>query len=150
MDNHAPAITKPRLVTKEYRTLFSIKGPLIFVEGIADVAYNEMVEIIDPGNVVRLGQVLEIDHDRCRCGYLLAPQVWIWTVHVCALLVMLPGWTVPRRPWSHPGWFWAADGRRAANHSGMFAGYQRASNQSNGTCATPASSSKPEYQPLTA
>jgi V/A-type H+/Na+-transporting ATPase subunit B len=65
MLDHMPAIAKPRLVTKEYRTLSSIKGPLIIIERIADVAYNEMVEIIDPNNVVRLGQVLEVDHDRC-------------------------------------------------------------------------------------
>ena len=65
MSDHVPTISKPRLVTKEYRTLSTIKGPLIFVERTADVAYNEMVEIIDPNNIVRLGQVLEIDHDRC-------------------------------------------------------------------------------------
>ena len=54
-------IPRPSLVTKEYRTISQIKGPLIFVERIADVAYNEMVEIIDPDGNVRLGQVLEVD-----------------------------------------------------------------------------------------
>ena len=59
--------TIPRLglVTKEYRTLSQIKGPLIFVERIADVAYNEIVEIISPAGDVRLGQVLEVDKQRC-------------------------------------------------------------------------------------
>jgi V/A-type H+-transporting ATPase subunit B len=59
--------TIPRLglVTKEYRTLSQIKGPLIFVEHIADVAYNEIVEIISPAGDVRLGQVLEVDKQRC-------------------------------------------------------------------------------------
>ena len=38
----------PSLVTKEYRTLSQVKGPLIFVDRIADVAYNEIVEIITP------------------------------------------------------------------------------------------------------
>jgi V/A-type H+-transporting ATPase subunit B len=65
MVDREPVIARPRLVTKEFRTLTSIKGPLIFVERIADVAYNEMVEILDPNNRIRLGQVLEIDHDRC-------------------------------------------------------------------------------------
>jgi V/A-type H+-transporting ATPase subunit B len=55
----------PNLVTKEYRTLAQIKGPLIFVERIADVAYNEMVEIIGPDGQMRLGQVLTVDDDRC-------------------------------------------------------------------------------------
>ncbi|MDH5606759.1 MAG: V-type ATP synthase subunit B [Anaerolineae bacterium] len=58
-------IPRPNLVTKEYRTLSQIKGPLIFVERIAGVAYNEMVEIIGPDGLVRLGQVLEVDSDRC-------------------------------------------------------------------------------------
>ena len=57
--------TFPSLVTKEYRTLSQIKGPLIFVERIANVAYNEIVEIMDPEGKIRLGQVLEVDSQRC-------------------------------------------------------------------------------------
>ena len=60
-----PALTRPKLVTKEYWTLSQIKGPLIFVERIDDVAYNEMVEITDPEGVMRLGQVLEVDQKHC-------------------------------------------------------------------------------------
>jgi V/A-type H+-transporting ATPase subunit B len=55
----------PRLLTTEYRTLSQIRGPLIFVERTADVAYNEIVEIIGPDREVRLGQVLEVDRKRC-------------------------------------------------------------------------------------
>jgi len=55
----------PNLITKEYRTLSEIKGPLIFVERIRDVAYNEIVEIIGPDGMTRLGQVLEVDQERC-------------------------------------------------------------------------------------
>jgi V/A-type H+-transporting ATPase subunit B len=58
-------IPKLSLVTKEYRTLSQIKGPLIIVDRIADVAYNEMVEIVDPDGQKRLGQVLEVDSKRC-------------------------------------------------------------------------------------
>lgn len=65
MFEQMPALLKPRLVTKEYWTLSQIKGPLIFVERIDDVGYNEMIEIIDPQGIVRLGQVLEVDHKRC-------------------------------------------------------------------------------------
>jgi V/A-type H+-transporting ATPase subunit B len=57
--------TRPRLLTTEYRTVSQIRGPLVFVERIADVAYNEMVEIISPDGDTRLGQVLEVDQDRC-------------------------------------------------------------------------------------
>ncbi len=58
-------IPRPSLVTKEYRTLSQIKGPLIFVDRITNVAYNEMVEIVDPDGKTRLGQVLEVDSKRC-------------------------------------------------------------------------------------
>jgi V/A-type H+-transporting ATPase subunit B len=56
---------KPGLVTKEYRTLSHIKGPLIFVERIAGAAFNEIVEVIGPDGEVQLGQVLEVDRNRC-------------------------------------------------------------------------------------
>lgn len=58
-------IPLPRLFTTEYRTVSQIKGPLIFVERIADVAYNEVVEIISSDGETRLGQVLEVDQQRC-------------------------------------------------------------------------------------
>jgi V/A-type H+-transporting ATPase subunit B len=58
-------IPLPRLFTTERRTASQIKGPLIFVDRIADVAYNEIVEIITPDNEIRLGQVLEVDEQRC-------------------------------------------------------------------------------------
>ncbi len=54
----------PSLITKEYRTLSRIAGPLIFIERIRDVAYGEMVEISGPDGAVRLGQVLEVDRQR--------------------------------------------------------------------------------------
>jgi V/A-type H+-transporting ATPase subunit B len=57
--------TIPRLLTTEYRTVSQVRGPLVFVERIADVAFNEMVEIISPDGDVRLGQVLEVDQDHC-------------------------------------------------------------------------------------
>lgn len=69
MFRHTQSITKPSLVTKEYRTLSQVKGPLIFVEKTANVAYHETVEIIGPQSEhhsgVRLGQVLEVDGRRC-------------------------------------------------------------------------------------
>jgi len=61
----AHTISRPSLVTKEYRTLSQVKGPLIFVENTDHVAYHETVEIIGPNNEIRLGQVLEVDGRRC-------------------------------------------------------------------------------------
>ncbi|MBI3763577.1 MAG: V-type ATP synthase subunit B [Chloroflexi bacterium] len=51
----------PTLITKEYRTLSRIAGPLVFVERIQGVAYGEIVEITGPDGEVRLGQVLEVN-----------------------------------------------------------------------------------------
>ncbi|HEX6303232.1 MAG TPA: V-type ATP synthase subunit B [Anaerolineales bacterium] len=58
MFEHLP---KPRLVQKEYRTLARIQGPLIFVDRVAEIAYDEIVEITDPQGGTRIGRVLEVD-----------------------------------------------------------------------------------------
>ncbi|TLM76787.1 MAG: V-type ATP synthase subunit B [Actinobacteria bacterium] len=55
----APATTLS-LLTTEYRTLNYVTGPLIFVQNVHGVAYNEMVAIILPDGSTRSGQVLEI------------------------------------------------------------------------------------------
>lgn len=47
----------------EYQTLTHVKGPLIFVEGISNVGYGEIVEI-EIGDETRTGQILELDQDR--------------------------------------------------------------------------------------
>lgn len=49
---------------KEYKTLSSIAGPLILVEKVEGVKYEELVEIITPDNQTRLGRVLEVNEDR--------------------------------------------------------------------------------------
>ncbi|MEM4389892.1 MAG: V-type ATP synthase subunit B [Candidatus Micrarchaeia archaeon] len=46
-------------VVKEYQTVKEIAGPLVFVEGVSNVGYNEIVEIILPNGERRKGQVLE-------------------------------------------------------------------------------------------
>lgn len=51
-----------RLITKEFRTVSQIRGPLLFVERVADIAFDEMVEVIDPAGNLRVGRVLEVDH----------------------------------------------------------------------------------------
>ena len=48
------------LLTREYRTLRSISGPLLFVEGVRRVSIGEMVAILLPGGEERRGQVIEI------------------------------------------------------------------------------------------
>jgi len=49
------------LSTTYYRTLGSVAGPLIVVEDVADVAYDETVEIKLSDGTYRHGKVLEVD-----------------------------------------------------------------------------------------
>ena len=51
------------LLTKESRTITQIRGPLLFVERVSEVAFDEMVEVIDPRGKMRVGRVLEVDRD---------------------------------------------------------------------------------------
>ena len=50
---------------KEYKTVTSIAGPLMVVEGVEDVKYEELVEVKIPGEKeARLGKVLEASEGR--------------------------------------------------------------------------------------
>ncbi len=48
----------------DYCTLSYLSGPLLFVENVQNVGYNEIVELRGPDGVVRRGQVLEVDRNR--------------------------------------------------------------------------------------
>ncbi len=49
---------------KEYKTVSSISGPLIIVEEVEGVAYDELLEIELPSGEIRNGRVLEINKDK--------------------------------------------------------------------------------------
>ena len=49
---------------KEYKTIREIVGPLMLVEGVEGVKYDELVEIAARDGSVRLGKVLEINGDK--------------------------------------------------------------------------------------
>ncbi|NLZ53454.1 MAG: V-type ATP synthase subunit B [Thermoanaerobacteraceae bacterium] len=49
---------------KEYRTAREITGPLMMVENVEGVKYNELVEIETSSGDIRRGQVLEVDGDK--------------------------------------------------------------------------------------
>lgn len=49
-----------RVAGLEYRGVKQIDGPLVFVEGIRGIAYDELVEITTPSGEERLGQVLDV------------------------------------------------------------------------------------------
>lgn len=49
---------------KEYNSVINISGPLMLVEGVEDVKYEELVEIRLPDNTKRTGRVLEVNNDK--------------------------------------------------------------------------------------
>lgn len=51
-------------ITKEFRTVENIVGPLILVRGVEKVGYGEIAEIKMPDGTLRRGKVLETQEDR--------------------------------------------------------------------------------------
>ena len=49
---------------KEYKTIKEVVGPLMLVEGVEGVKYNELVEIVQKNGEVRRGKVLEVNRDK--------------------------------------------------------------------------------------
>ncbi len=49
---------------KEFQTVVSIAGPLVLVEGVEGVKYQELVQITLTTGETRRGQVLEVENDR--------------------------------------------------------------------------------------
>lgn len=49
---------------KEYRSVSEIAGPLMIVDRVTDVKFDELVEIRTPEGEIRQGQVLEISEDK--------------------------------------------------------------------------------------
>lgn len=49
---------------KEYKTIKEVVGPLMLVDGVEGVKYNELVEITQLNGEVRMGKVLEVKDDK--------------------------------------------------------------------------------------
>lgn len=49
---------------KEYRTIKEIVGPLMLVENVSGVKYDELVEIVQENGETRSGKVLEVNRDK--------------------------------------------------------------------------------------
>jgi len=48
---------------KEYLGLSEVSGPIVVVRGVSNVAFDEMVEVLDPQGNTRTGRVLEVRDD---------------------------------------------------------------------------------------
>ena len=51
-------------MNKEYKTIKEVVGPIMLVEGVEGVKYNELVEVIQKDGNVRKGKVLEVNKDK--------------------------------------------------------------------------------------
>ncbi|HSQ93435.1 MAG TPA: HAS-barrel domain-containing protein, partial [Methanoregula sp.] len=51
------------LVTREYRTIDYVSGPLVFVENVKGASFGEMVKIRLRSGEERTGQVLDISEE---------------------------------------------------------------------------------------
>ena len=63
----------------EYTTVSEVAGPLMIVEGIKDVAYNEVVKIKTSFGEERTGTVLEAFMDKAIIQVLRGQKDWIQT-----------------------------------------------------------------------
>ena len=52
------------VITKEYRTVRQVVGPLIMVEGVEGVTYGELTDIKQADGSLRRGRVLEVNKDK--------------------------------------------------------------------------------------
>ena len=66
-------------INKEYKTARSVEGPLLVVDGVAGVTYEEIVEVTVPGEQQpRMGKVLDVNGDRAVVQ-MFAPTAGIQT-----------------------------------------------------------------------
>lgn len=49
---------------REFQSVRSVAGPLVVVEGVSGVKFQELVQVVLPGGETRRGQVLEVDGTR--------------------------------------------------------------------------------------
>ena len=49
---------------KEYKTIREVVGPLMMVDGVSGVKYDELVEIEQQSGEIRHGKVLEVEGDK--------------------------------------------------------------------------------------
>lgn len=51
-------------MNKEYKTIKEVVGPIMLVEGVEGVKYNELVDVIQNNGEIRRGKVLEVNRDK--------------------------------------------------------------------------------------
>ena len=59
---------------KSYESVHAIAGPILIVEGVEGVKYEELVEVLAQNGEKRMGKVLEIDGDKAMVQMFESPQ----------------------------------------------------------------------------
>ena len=59
---------------RSYESVVSIAGPIVIVEGVEGVKYEELVEVQSQNGEKRMGKVLEIDGSRAMVQMFESPQ----------------------------------------------------------------------------
>ena len=59
---------------KSYESVHAIAGPILIVEGVEGVKYEELVEVLSPNGEKRMGKVLEIDGGKAMVQMFESPQ----------------------------------------------------------------------------
>ena len=68
------------MMLKEYKSITEIVGPLMLVEGVNGVKYDELVEITARDGSIRLGKVLEVNGDKAMVQLFESAQE-AWRTH---------------------------------------------------------------------
>ncbi|MDR1765840.1 MAG: V-type ATP synthase subunit B [Lachnospiraceae bacterium] len=66
--------SEERSVLKDYKTIREVVGPLMLVEGVEGVKYDELVEIEQANGEIRSGKVLEVNKDKAMVQLFESPQ----------------------------------------------------------------------------
>ncbi len=59
---------------KQYRTIKEVYGPLVLADGIKGAGYEELVEILLPGGIVKRGRVLELSGEKALIQLFESPE----------------------------------------------------------------------------
>lgn len=116
---------------KEYRTIREVNGPLMVVDQVEGVTYDELAEIQLSDGTLRRCKVLEVNGRPGRGGSCLktppastcgTPRSVFWGIP-CS-------WQCPRICWAVSLTAWPAHRRRPRSAAGEVSGHQRSAHES--------------------
>lgn len=92
---------------KEYRSIKEVVGPLMLVEGVEGVKYDELVEIEQADGEIRLGKVLEVNGSNALVQLLRQVRVLKYPLPRLDLSDMASSFRFPKICWAEYSTVWA-------------------------------------------